>query len=483
MSAQGNAKAVIRSEHASQLVFDQLELVLRSMRASLWVRPVIGIALAFSYSRGIVSPKPAIWLALVIAASTLSALTARSFLTRSASAARSATQWQRLYCLSYIPFALVWTSQAYFLWKPGNIVNHCMILLTLGCSVSVTIPLLGACLPLALTAFAIIGSGFLGVAFVTGTPGHQTLALVVLVYLALLFSILRQVHAAATNTLLLRYENSDLLAEQGRLICELAGARQVAEQKCLEAEKANQSKSQFLANMSHELRTPLNAILGFSEIIRGRILGDDINRNIEYAGLIHRSGTHLLTLINDILDLAKIEAGSFMLVEREVALDILIAEAVALLQHRAQQGGCTLIAAVEPGLPRVRADERALNQVLLNLLSNALKFTLSGGTVTAFAHPMADGRVAFGVSDTGVGIAPEDQAKVFEKFGQGRHTHIPKETGTGLGLSIVRGLIDAHGGQIGLESVEHEGTTVTVTLPSYRTMLAQPQIQRLAAKA
>ena len=172
-----------------------------------------------------------------------------------------------------------------------------------------------------------------------------------------------------------------------------------------------------------------------------------------------------------------------MLVEREVALDIIIAEAVALLEHRAQQGGCKLIGAVEPGLPRVRADERALNQVLLNLLSNALKFTPPGGTVTAFAHPMADGRVAFGVSDTGVGIAPEDQAKVFEKFGQGRHAHVPKETGTGLGLSIVRGLIDAHGGQIGLESVEHEGTTMTVMLPSYRTMLAQPQMQRSAAKA
>ncbi len=120
--------------------------------------------------------------------------------------------------------------------------------------------------------------------------------------------------------------------------------------------------------------------------------------------------------------------------------------------------------------------------MLLNLLSNALKFTLSGGSVTAFAHTMADGRVAFGVTDTGVGIAPEDQAKVFEKFGQGRHTHMPKETGTGLGLSIVRGLIDAHGGQIGLKSVEHQGTTMTVMLPSYRTMLAQPQLQWSVAK-
>ena len=133
-----------------------------------------------------------------------------------------------------------------------------------------------------------------------------------------------------------------------------------------------------------------------------------------------------------------------------MTLDAVIAEAVALLQHRAQEGGCTLICAAEPGLPAVRADERALKQILLNLLSNALKFTLPGGTVTAFARPTADGRVAFGVSDTGVGIAPADQAKVFEKFGQGRHAHVPKEKGTGLGLSIVQGLIHAHGGEIAL---------------------------------
>jgi two-component system, cell cycle sensor histidine kinase PleC len=348
--------------------------------------------------------------------------------------------------------------------------------------VSVTIPLLGACLPLAATAFAIIGSGFLSAAFLSGSPGHQTLALVVTVYLALLFSILRQVHAAATNTLLVRYENSDLLVEQRRLICELADARQVSEQKCLEAERANQFKSQFLANMSHELPTSLNAIIGFSDIIKGRILGDDISRNIEYASLIHHSGMHLLTLINDILDLAKIEAGSFMLVERVEALDAVITETVALLRHRAQEGGCTLIGAAESGLPKVRADEGALKQILLNLLSNALKFTLPSGMMTAFAHPMAHGCVAFGVSDTGVGIAPENQAKVFEKFGQGRLAHVPKETVTGLGLSIVRGLVDAHGDQIGLESVEDEGTTVTIMLPSYRTMPARPQMLRSAAR-
>jgi two-component system cell cycle sensor histidine kinase PleC len=224
--------------------------------------------------------------------------------------------------------------------------------------------------------------------------------------------------------------------------------------------------------MSHELRTPLNAIIGFSEIIKSRILGDDLNRNIEYAGLIHLSGVHLLTLINDVLDLAKIESGSLVLDETEVGLEAVIAEAVALMRHRAEQGECLLASTIEPGLPPLRADGRALKQVMLNLLSNAVKFTLPGGTVTVFAHQAADGRIAFGVCDNGVGISPEDQPKVFEKFSQGRHTHVPKEGGTGLGLSIVQGLVHAHGGEITLESALRVGTTVTVTLPASRLLQA-----------
>jgi signal transduction histidine kinase len=225
----------------------------------------------------------------------------------------------------------------------------------------------------------------------------------------------------------------------------------------------------------------LNAIIGFSEIIKARILGDDINRSIEYAGLIHSYGMHLLTLINDVLDLAKIESGTLKLVETEVTLSALAAEAVTLLQHRAREGGCALVCAAEPSLPAIRADERALKQILLNLLSNALKFTPPDGTVTAFVHRAADGGVAFGVSDTGVGIAVADQAKVFEQFGQGDHAHAQKERGTGLGLSIVKGLVHAHGGEIALESVEHKGTTITVTLPACRTVAGRKKAAQLAS--
>jgi two-component system, cell cycle sensor histidine kinase PleC len=488
MHIPGAAKDTIAAERASQLAFDQLELVMRSMKARWWVRPVIGIALALAFSGGaVLSTKPAIWFALLIAGSIPSNLIAQRFLTRSASATRSAACWQWLSCVAYAPFAMAWTSQVYFLWKPGNVVNHCMIMLALGCSVSVVMPLLGACLPLATTALVIVGSGFVGAALFGGTANPQIAALVVMVYLVLLYFILRQIHDASTNSLLLRYQNSDLLAQQSglieaknKLISDLAVARQVAEQKRDEAESANRSKSQFLANMSHELRTPLNAIIGFSEIIKARILGDDINRNIEYAGLIHGSGMHLLTLINDILDLAKIESGTLKLAESDLTLGAVVAEAVALLQHRAREGGCTLVCVAEPGLPSVRADERAIKQILLNLLSNALKFTLPGGTVTAFVRRAPDECVAFGVLDTGVGIKAADQAKVFEKFGQGDHAHAPKERGTGLGLSIVRGLVHAHGGEIALESVEHKGTTITVTMPASRSVAKRQKAAQLA---
>jgi signal transduction histidine kinase len=139
-------------------------------------------------------------------------------------------------------------------------------------------------------------------------------------------------------------------------------------------------------------------------------------------------------------------------------------------QKCAEEGGCTLVCAIEPGLPALRADSRALKQILLNLLSNAIKFTLPGGLVTAFVRLRADGRMELGVSDTGVGIAPEDQPRVFEKFSQGRHAHVPKERGTGLGLSIVQGLVLAHGGEVTLNSTPQVGTTVTVTLPVERVI-------------
>lgn len=234
------------------------------------------------------------------------------------------------------------------------------------------------------------------------------------------------------------------------------------------AEQASRAKSQFLANMSHELRTPLNAILGFSEMIASRTMLKNVDKHFEYAEHINRSAHHFLNLINDILDLAKIEAGSFQLRETQLDVAALISESLSTMEPKAREMGCVLERDVAADVPNVLADERAIRQVLLNLLSNALKFTPSGGTVTAFVRLAADGGLEFGVRDTGVGIAPEDQALVFENFGQGRHDVVSAEKGTGLGLPIVKGLIEEHGGTVCLTSREGHGTTVMLHLPSER---------------
>ncbi len=239
---------------------------------------------------------------------------------------------------------------------------------------------------------------------------------------------------------------------------ELTAARDIAV-------NANQTKTLFFANVSHELRTPLNAIIGFSELLA---LDAFAAKRREYADLIHSSGKHLLGLVNDLLDLARIEAGKFELHDESVSLEQLIDECARTVEMRARESGVRLMHRIAPDLPHAFADRRALKQILLNLLTNAIKFTRRDGTVEMFARQTNAGELAFGVKDDGIGIAEEDQARVFERFGQGRHDVAGADEGTGLGLPIVKGLIEAHGGRVTMESRLGEGTCVTVWLPRTR---------------
>jgi two-component system cell cycle sensor histidine kinase PleC len=221
--------------------------------------------------------------------------------------------------------------------------------------------------------------------------------------------------------------------------------------------------------MSHELRTPLNAIIGFSDIVRTRAFGDS-EKYSEYGGFIHQSGHHLLNLISDILDLAKIEAGKKVLNHAPVDLKNIIIDAAQSAGDAVREKGVTLEQSVPPSLPLLSADPQAVRQILDNLLSNAVRFTPAGGRIEIAAFQVETGEVALAVSDTGIGIAPEDQAHIFTRLGHRRPEVTTAERGSGLGLPIVKGLVDMLGGRIELHSVPGEGTCVAVFFPVERLL-------------
>ena len=254
-------------------------------------------------------------------------------------------------------------------------------------------------------------------------------------------------------------------ADQAVIAIQNARLFREIQDKSRQLEIANQHKSEFLANMSHELRTPLNAIIGFSEVLIERMFGDLNDKQDDYLKDIHSSGKHLLSLINDILDLSKIEAGRMELDVDSFDVPAALDNALTLVRERAQRHGIALSLQVAPDVGTARADERKFKQILLNLLTNAVKFTPDGGKVDVHAG-LVDGVLQVAVADTGIGIAPEDQAAVFEEFRQvGRH-YTNKQEGTGLGLTLTKRFVELHGGTLTLQSEPGKGSTFTFTLPS-----------------
>ncbi|HSE06563.1 MAG TPA: GAF domain-containing protein [Methylomirabilota bacterium] len=250
---------------------------------------------------------------------------------------------------------------------------------------------------------------------------------------------------------------SALAIQNARLFHEIAD-------KSRQLEAASRHKSEFLANMSHELRTPLNAVIGFSEVLLQRMFGDLTPKQEEYLKDIYASGQHLLSLINDILDLSKVEAGRMELMSASFHLPSALDNAVTLVRERAARHGVTLRIDVDPELGEIVGDERKVKQVLLNLLSNAVKFTPEGGTIGLKAGRREEHAVEISVTDTGIGIAPEDQAAIFEEFRQVGSDERKRE-GTGLGLALAKKFVELHGGRLWVESEPGRGSTFTFTLP------------------
>ncbi len=247
---------------------------------------------------------------------------------------------------------------------------------------------------------------------------------------------------------------------------DLAEALAQLDEKGRQLEAASRHKSEFLANMSHELRTPLNAILGFSQVLQQKLFGDLNAKQEEYLEDIHSSGNHLLSLINDVLDLSKVEAGQIELEPAPFSLREALERGVVMVRERATQSGIQLGLRLDPEVEVVTGDERRIRQVIFNLLSNAVKFTPAGGRIDV-ASARVGGHVEIAVSDTGPGIAPEDLERIFEEFQQ-TEAGIRQREGTGLGLALSKRLVELHGGRIWVESRSGKGSRFVFTLPIER---------------
>jgi len=450
----------VAAPHQLRIACDQLGLALRNLKPNHWLMPVFGAIICAMFARWVNLRVLELWLVIVVLGGAPLGWVASCYSTLPREHAMS-TLWIRYATLAYLLFTIAWSAMGIMFWRRGDDLNHMLIMLIIGCTLSGNLALVGASRPLTMVGYAVYGSMLVLLPLQEGGIIYDGLALLALLYGCYLAYMSRQIYFTARDMLVLRYDKNDLITA-------LAHSKAQSDAAAERAEAASRAKSQFLANMSHELRTPLNAILGFSEMIQSGHFTAQSGKHTEYAKLIYRSGHHLLALINDILDLAKIEAGGLRLHETNLDLGALVESNITLIAGKAEVAGILLKVEIAPGLPLVYADERALTQVLLNLLSNAVKFTSPGGRVTAFAQLEPGGAIAFGVRDTGIGIAKEDHARVFEHFGQGRHDIVTADKGTGLGLPIVKGLAVAHGGCVTLDSRVGQGTTVTVVLPPSR---------------
>ncbi len=375
--------------------------------------------------------------------------------------------WTIAICVALFVSSLAFASVAPLFWIADNRLNNVLLYVVLAAGLACAGAQSAPSVPVVVTNIAPYAIFFVGITLVNERyPVGPLMAFLQLCYIGLVAMYSRAVWQLTREMLMLREDKESLIAK-------LRGAVEDANSAREKAERASTAKSEFLANMSHELRTPLNAVLGFSEVIKGLLFGRDaIDRYADYAANVHASGSHLLGLINDILDLSKIEAGKWQLKETRFSLIAQAREALCFIEPQAKQKSLRLLLDSPQDLTLI-ADERAIRQILINLLANAVKFTQRSGTVTVALRCLNDGSGQITVSDTGVGIAREDLDCVLENFGQGRHdVATTDDRGTGLGLPIVKGLVQAHGGGLRIESEVGLGTTVTVILPAARVVEA-----------
>jgi len=453
------------SEHYASLT----RLFADSVKSATPVMALVVLAAALTACLWVPPHRILAWTALLSTALATRYVLGVSFL-ESSDADQSSASWRRKFIAAETFTGGVWALLVALLLKSPDPNARTFVLVVLLLVAGMT-AMIASPIPLAVAAGLLPMT--IAVIVVLG-PATQTEALMMTVlcvgllgYFVILANRLRRTSLASLS----------FQAEKDALIAELEQAKLNSDEARRRAESANLAKSRFLATMSHELRTPLNAILGFSEVMKSELFGAHaVPAYKDYSNDIHSSGQHLLTLINEILDLSRVEAGRYELKEEAVSLPGVVEECRHLLAMRAKSRSIAIEELLDKDLPRIWADERAVRQVTLNVLSNAIKFTPQGGAITIKVGWTRAGGQYLSIRDTGPGIPEDEIPIVLSSFGRGSLAQKNADEGSGLGLPIVKGLVELHGGEFILKSKVREGTEVVVVFPPERVMNALPQL-------
>lgn len=430
---------------------------------------ILAVAIAAASTVWVPVHRTALPLLLVVMAMTMMLLLSQRFLSENPDRVALQT-WRNRFVLGELLQGASWTLMIQVLTavQASGARNFLLFVLVM---LAAVLAMLSATIPVAVYA-GLVPAALAMVAIAIASREVDPIMLVMMAASAQAFFIFlaSRLYLSAVSTLRSR-------AEKDALFAELEEAKSNSDEARRRAEEANLAKSRFLATMSHELRTPLNAILGFSEVMKNEVFGPHASSSYrEYSSDIHGSGQHLLNLINEILDLSRIEAGRYELQEEALSLAYVVEDCRHMLNLRAKAKNHTVKEMIDPSLPRLWADERAIRQIVLNILSNAIKFTPQGGDISVKVGWTSSGGQYVSVKDTGPGIPEDEIPIVMSSFGRGSLAIKTAEQGSGLGLPIVKGLVDLHGGGLQLRSKPREGTEVIVTFPAVRVMDALPAV-------